>query len=74
MEIPYGIAEILNPLSSLPFEALLKPSNPHVERPWLYNSLVVQTNERQIVGRQFERQMAALPRLQGNFREALQSF
>src|SRR6266478_7579186 len=58
---------------SLPFETLLESADLHVENAGLYHAFVVRANKGQIVGRQFERYTPALPRLQRNLRESLQS-
>src|SRR5713226_10241686 len=57
---------------SLPFERLLESTDSHVEDAGLDNALVIGADEGQVVGRQFERNVAALAGLEQNFREALE--
>jgi len=56
---------------SFPFESLLQATNSHVEHTGLDHALIIGTDEGQVVGGQFERNLAALARLEGHFCESL---
>jgi hypothetical protein len=51
---------------------LLESADYHVEDAGLDNALVIGADEGQVVGRQFERDLAALAGLEQNFRESLE--
>ena len=57
--------------SSLPFESLLESADSHVEDAGLDDAPIIDADKGQVIGRQFERDLAALAGLEQNFRESL---
>ena len=57
----------------VPFETLLESADFHVEDAGLDDAFVIGADKGQVVGRQLEKDVAALARLEQDFRKALEA-
>src|SRR5437667_8545054 len=57
---------------SFPFESLLQAADFHIERTGLDDAFIIGADERQVLGGQFERNLAALAGLERHLRESLE--